>query len=147
MVNQELKETQSMMVHSEKMRSLGELVAGIAHEINNPINFIYGNMVHFENYTKDIFELIEKYEKAESLLPEEQKKEIKEYKDEIDIEFLKSDLVDLINSCREGADRTKNIILDLKNFSRLDETTLTQFDIPKEIETTLNILHNKFLKI
>ena len=144
LVNQELKETQSMMVHSEKMRSLGELVAGIAHEINNPINFIYGNMVHFENYTKDIFELIEKYEKAEANLSEEQVREIKEYKDEIDIEFLKGDLVDLINSCREGADRTKNIILDLKNFSRLDETTLTQFDIPKEIDTTLNILHNKF---
>ena len=144
MVNQELKETQSMMVHSEKMRSLGELVAGIAHEINNPINFIYGNMVHFENYTKDIFGLIEKYEKIEEFMPEEKIKEIKEYKEEIDIEFLKGDLVDLINSCREGADRTKNIILDLKNFSRLDETTLTQFDIPKEIDTTLNILHNKF---
>lgn len=142
--NKELKETQSIMVHAEKMRSLGELVAGIAHEINNPINFIYGNMVHFENYVNDIFDLFDKYEQLKSKVSEIDFKEIEEYKEEIDIEFLRTDIKDLIVSCRDGADRAKNIIADLKNFSRLDETTLTEFDIPKEIDTTLNILYNKF---
>jgi len=68
--NKQLKETQAMMVHSEKMRSLGELVAGIAHEINNPINFIYGNIIHLERYSNDLFSLIEMYEKEENCIAE-----------------------------------------------------------------------------
>ena len=136
--NNELKEAQAMMVHSEKMRSLGELVAGIAHEINNPINFIYGNIMILDKYNKDMFDLIEKYiENEESLAPE---KRI----NEIDIDFLKDDIKELIRSCVEGTERTKNIILDLKNFSRMEEMVMTQFDIPKEIDTTLNILNNKY---
>ena len=142
--NSELKEAQAMMVHSEKMRSLGELVAGIAHEINNPINFIYGNIMILEKYTKDMFDLIEKYAENDDILPPEKKVEIEKLKEEIDIEFLKDDIKELIRSCIEGTERTKNIILDLKNFSRMEEMVMTQFDIPKEIDTTLNILNNKY---
>ena len=133
-----------MMVHSEKMRSLGELVAGIAHEINNPINFIHGNIMILQNYAKDLLTLIDMYEENNISIPEDIKKKIEEYKNEIDLEFLRDDIVDLIKSCIEGTQRTKNIVLDLKNFSRMEEMVLTQFDIPKEIDTTLNILNNKY---
>ena len=139
----ELQSTQAMMVHSEKMKSLGELVAGIMHEINNPINFIYGNMTHLSNYSNDLINMIEEYNKyADSLTPEQQVA-INEMKEEIDYNFLKSDLPELIKSCKEGADRAKNIIQDLKSFSRMEEVAITDVDLPTEIDTTLNILHNK----
>ncbi len=141
--NKQLKETQAMMVHSEKMRSLGQLVAGIAHEINNPINFIYGNIIHLERYSNDLINLIDLYTKTEDAIPEDKRKEIDRIKKEIDLEFLHDDIADLIKSCKEGTERTKNIVQDLKNFSRLEEMVLSDFDVPKEIETTLNILHNK----
>ena len=140
----ELKSTQAMMVHSEKMKSLGELVAGITHEINNPVNFIYGNLIHLNNYSKDLIEIIDKFGEFEGDLTPEHKQKIEALKENIDYEFLKSDLPDLIRSCQEGTERTKNIILDLKNFSRLEEAVINSVDLPKEIDTTLNILHNKF---
>ncbi len=140
----ELKSTQAMMVHSEKMKSLGELVAGITHEINNPVNFIYGNLIHLKNYTSDLMSVIDLYTEFNEDLSEEHKQRIKELKEEIDLDFLKDDLPELIRSCQEGTERTKNIVLDLKNFSRLEEAVINNVDLPKEIDTTLNILHNKF---
>lgn len=139
----ELQNTQAMMVHSEKMKSLGELVAGIMHEINNPINFIYGNMTHLGNYSKDLIDVIESYTKFDGELKPEDLKEVKELKETIDYEFLKSDMPDLIKSCKEGAERAKNIIQDLKSFSRMEEVSITDVDLPHEIDMTLNILHNK----
>lgn len=141
--NKELKSAQAMMVHSEKMRSLGQLVAGITHEINNPINFVHGNMPHLKNYTTALFQIIELYESFEPELSEEKQTQLKELKDKIELTFIKEDLPKLIKSCHEGTERTKSIILDLKNFSRLDEMVINEIDLPKEIETTLNILHNK----
>lgn len=142
--NRKIQEAQGMMVHSEKMRSLGELVAGVAHEINNPVNFIYGNVIHLENYANSLFTLIDKYRDADSWLLPNKLEEIKQFESEIDLDFLKTDIHDLIESCKEGAERTKNIVLDLKNFSRMDEMVFTEFDVAKEIDTTLNILTNKF---
>ena len=139
----ELQSTQAMMVHSEKMKSLGELVAGIMHEINNPINFIYGNMTHLGNYSNDLIDLIDEYNKHLEKLPEEIKTSLEKYKEEIDYDFLKTDMPDLIKSCKEGADRAKNIIQDLKSFSRMEEAAITDVNVPQEIDTTLNILHNK----
>ncbi len=139
----ELQSTQAMMVHSEKMKSLGELVAGIMHEINNPINFIYGNMTHLSNYSNDLINMIEEYNKYVDSLTPEQQSAINDMREEIDYNFLKSDLPELIKSCKEGADRAKNIIQDLKSFSRMEEVAITDVDLPTEIDTTLNILHNK----
>lgn len=141
--NNELKNTQAMMVHSEKMRSLGQLVAGITHEINNPVNFIYGNMVHLKNYSNALLEIISLYEEFEEELTEEKREQLKQLKEKIELDFIKEDLPMLIKSCHEGTERTKNIILDLKNFSRMDEMVINNIDLPKEIETTLNILYNK----
>ncbi len=139
----ELQNTQAMMVHSEKMKSLGELVAGIMHEINNPINFIYGNMTHLGNYSSDLMDIIEQYTSYDGSLKPEEKSEIDKKKEEIDYEFLKSDMPDLIKSCKEGAERAKNIIQDLKSFSRMEEVAITYVDIAHEMDMTLNILHNK----
>lgn len=139
----ELQNTQAMMVHSEKMRSLGELVAGITHEINNPVNFIYGNLIHLHNYSLDLMNLIDKYTTYEYELEPEHRDEIVAFKKDIDLDFLKGDLPDLIRSCREGTERTKNIVMDLKNFSRMDEMVINNVNLTKEIDTTLNILHNK----
>ncbi len=139
----ELQSTQAMMVHSEKMKSLGELVAGIMHEINNPINFIYGNMTHLSNYSNDLINIIDEYAKYNESLKPEEKESIEKYMEEVDYSFLKSDLPELIKSCKEGANRAKNIIQDLKSFSRMEEVAITDVDIPNEIDTTLNILHNK----
>lgn len=140
----ELQDTQAMMVHSEKMKSLGELVAGIMHEINNPINFIYGNMSHLKNYSQDLFALIDDFDKFKDDLTLEHKAEYEKMLKDIDYEFLKEDLPDLIKSCHEGTERTKNIILNLKDFSRMEESAITNVDLPKEIDSTLNILNNKF---
>ena len=129
----ELKEAQSMMVHSEKMRSLGELVAGITHEINNPVNFTYGNLIHLNNYSKDLISLISTFEEFEDELSDEHKENIKKLKEEIDYNFLKEDLPQLIKSCQEGTERTKNIIADLKNFSRMEEMVVSSVDLEKEM--------------
>ena len=139
----QLKDAQSLMVHSEKMRSLGELVARITHEINNPINFIYGNLIHLSNYTKDLISLIDLYIDNQEQLSDEAKQKLNSYKKEIDYEFLKDDLPSLIKSCQEGTERTKNIIADSKNFSRMEEMVVSSVDLEKEIDVTLNILHSK----
>jgi signal transduction histidine kinase len=140
----ELQETQAMMVHSEKMKSLGELVAGIMHEINNPINFIYGNMTHLKNYSEDLFTLIDSFAEYKEDLTPEHRAAFEKLLGDIDYEFLKDDLPQLIKSCHEGTERTKNIILNLKDFSRMEESAITNVDLPKEIDSTLNILNNKF---
>ena len=131
------------MVHSEKMKSLGELVAGIMHEINNPINFLYGNMTHLSNYSQDLISIVDKYSELDSKLSPEDKKAVEDLKKEIDYDFLKTDMPDLIKSCKEGADRATHIIQDLKSFSRTGEAAITDVNIVSEIDTTLNILHNK----
>lgn len=141
--NNELKNAQVMMVHSEKMRSLGQLVAGITHEINNPVNFIHGNMTHLKKYSSALIDIINLYESYESNLNENQRQELKDLKEKVELNFIKEDLPMLIQSCHEGTERTKNIILDLKSFSRIDELVINDIDLPKEIDTTLNILHNK----
>lgn len=140
----ELKQTQAMMVHSEKMKSLGELVAGVTHEINNPINFIYGNLIYLKDYTRQLFELIDKYNSYENEISDAHKNEIEEKKKEIDIDFIRSDLPSLLHSCEEGTNRTKNIVADLKNFSRMEEAVFSDVNLPPEIDTILNILHSKY---
>ena len=137
----ELQNTQAMMVHSEKMRSLGELVAGITHEINNPVNFIYGNLIHLQNYTEDMINLIN--EICDTAQTQEIKEKINQLKKQYDYDFIQEDLPSLIKSCQEGTERTKNIIMDLKNFSRMGENAASSIDLAKEIDTTLNILNNR----
>jgi two-component system NtrC family sensor kinase len=132
LANQELKETQSRLVHSSKMVSLGQLVAGVAHELNNPIGFIYSNMSHLRDYANKLIHLAE--------IAETNPSEIAATKAEMDLAYIKEDLPKLIASCEEGARRTKDIVLGLRNFSRLEEAKLKDVDIHESIDNTLNLL-------
>lgn len=136
---QALQQTQAQLIQTEKMSSLGQLVAGVAHEINNPINFIYGNLPHAADYTQDLLNLVklydEKYTDADS--------EIKAYREDIDLEFLVDDLPKMLESMRIGADRIREIVLSLRNFSRLDEAEMKRVSVHDGIDSTLLILQNR----
>ncbi|MDX2240396.1 MAG: ATP-binding protein [Leptolyngbyaceae cyanobacterium bins.302] len=136
---QALQQTQAQLIQTEKMSSLGQLVAGVAHEINNPINFIYGNLPHATDYTKDLLKLVELYDEKYG----KQDSEIQEYRDDIDLEFLVDDLPKMLESMQIGADRIREIVLSLRNFSRLDEAEMKRVNIHEGIDSTLLILQNR----
>lgn len=136
---QELKQTEAHLIQAEKMSSLGQMVAGIAHEINNPVNFISGNLSHANNYIKDLLELIELYQE---IYPEPNER-IEELSESIDLPFLIEDLPKLINSMEMGSERIRQIVVSLRNFSRLDEAEKKPVNIHEGIDNTLLILHHK----
>ncbi|MBD2409174.1 hypothetical protein FACHB389_24405 [Nostoc calcicola FACHB-389] len=135
----ELQRTQSQLIQSEKMSSLGNMVAGVAHEINNPVNFIHGNLIPASEYTQDLLHLLELYQQHFPYPPEEIQAEIIA----IDLDFLKEDLVKLFQSMTVGTQRIREIVLSLRNFSRLDEAEFKDVDIHQGIDSTLMILHNR----
>ncbi len=133
--NRELKDTQKKLVHSAKMISLGELVAGVAHELNNPISFIYSNMSYLRDYSGKLIDLVQ----SASADPANLEKR----KADLEFDYIISDLPKLISSCEEGARRTRDIVLGLRNFSRIDESQIKEIDIKETIETTLNLLQGE----
>ncbi|MBD2184358.1 PAS domain S-box protein [Planktothrix sp. FACHB-1355] len=135
----QLKQTQAQLVQSEKMSSLGQMVAGVAHEINNPVNFIYGNLTHADRYIQDLLNLLHFYHQHYPIPPAE----IQALAEEIDLDFLLEDLPKILNSMKIGANRIREIVLSLRNFSRLDEADMKTVDIHEGIENTLLILHNR----
>jgi signal transduction histidine kinase len=138
----ELQVTQTMMIQTEKMSSLGQMIAGIAHEINNPVNFIHGNINYARQYTSNLFELLDVYQQQyPDGFPE-----ILEKLDRIDLEFIAKDLPKILNSMQSGTERIRKIVLSLRNFSRLDEAEKKKVDLHEGIESTLLILQNR-LKI
>ncbi|MBP0017671.1 MAG: GAF domain-containing protein [Cyanobacteria bacterium SBLK] len=136
----ELQQTQTQLIQSEKMVGLGQLVAGIAHEINNPVNFIFGNLVHVEGYALDLIDLIDSYRKANPIPNEEVREKI----DDIDLDFVREDLPKIIESMRMGSDRIRKIVLSLRTFSRLDEAEIKAVDIHEGLESTLLILQHRW---
>jgi signal transduction histidine kinase len=135
----ELQETQIQLIQTEKMSSLGQLVAGVAHEINNPVSFIFGNINYVDQYTQDLLELLHLYQRhcVESNEIIEQKVE------EIDLEFLAEDLPKTLSSMKMGANRISEIVRSLRNFSRLDEAEMKAVDIHEGIDSTLLILQSR----
>jgi PAS domain S-box-containing protein len=134
---QELRQAQAQLVHQEKMSSLGRLVAGIAHELNNPINFVYGNVDFLGQYMEDLLGLVKVIDSAE--LSDEARKKVAEAKTRIEYDFLVEDWRKLLRSIRAGAERTASIVQDLKTFSRAGGD-LQDADIVAGIETTLNLI-------
>lgn len=140
----DLKNTQSKLVSAEKMASLGQLTAGVAHEINNPINFVSANITPLKYDVEDLIKVIDLYEKIESQEDfESKKKEIETLKAEIDLEFVKVEIQQLLEGIQDGATRTAEIVKGLKNFSRLDEANLKPIDINEGIESTLVLVKSE----
>lgn len=136
---QELRQAQAQLVQTEKMSSLGQLVAGIAHEINNPVNFIHANLPYATQYTQDLIALIHTYQSSyPDPVPSVQAK-----LEEVDIEFLTEDLAKVLESMHIGTDRIRQLVLSLRNFSRLDEAAMKQVDIHEGLDNTLLILQNR----
>lgn len=135
----DLKNAQSQLIQAEKMSSLGLMMAGIAHEINNPVNFIYGNLCHANQYTTDLLRLVELYQQ-EYPNPTAQ---IQNCIEEIELDFLAEDLSKLLSSMKMGTERIQQIVLSLRNFSRLDEAEMKPVDIHEGIDSTLLILNSK----
>lgn len=134
-----LQETQSQLIQTEKMSSLGQMVAGIAHEINNPVNFIHGNIDHVNSYTQVLQQVIQAYQVQYPQPPESLQVALQE----VDFEFLSQDLVKLLQSMKVGTERIRQVVLSLRNFSRLDESELKRVDLHEGIDNTLLILQHR----
>ncbi|MDM9581509.1 ATP-binding protein [Nostoc sp. GT001] len=138
-LRQEAKQLVSQLVHSEKMSSLGQLVAGVAHEINNPINFISGNVGYANQYIQDLLRLLQLYQQNYP----NPVTEIQKQTEAIDLDFLIADLPNLLTSMKVGAERITEIVLSLRNFSRLDDTEMKAVNIHEGIDNTLMILEHR----
>ena len=135
----ELKKAQMQVIQSEKMSSLGQLVAGIAHEINNPVNFIHGNLTHLEEYTQNLLQMIELYQQRHP----SNDPDVQAMAEEIDLEFLTEDIQKILSSIKVGTERIRGIVVSLRNFSRMDEADFKDVDIHEGIESTLLILQHR----
>ncbi|WP_208352550.1 trifunctional serine/threonine-protein kinase/ATP-binding protein/sensor histidine kinase, partial [Aetokthonos hydrillicola] len=137
----QLQQTQGQLIHSEKMSSLGQMVAGIAHEINNPVSFIRGNITHLDSYIEDILRLLILYQQEYP----QPSQAIQAMREEIDLDFLYEDVNQILESMKVGSERISQIVLSLRNFSRLDEAEIKAVDLHSGIQSTLLILQHRLL--
>lgn len=134
-----LKQVQATLVQTEKLSGLGRTIAGVAHEINNPVSFIHGNLDHVNSYVNDLLELVQLYR---SRCPQTSR-EIQPYLEDIELDFLEEDLPKCLASMKAGTERIREIVLSLKIFSKLDRAGLKTFDLQESLESTLLILNSR----
>ena len=137
---EELKRAYTRMLQQEKMASIGQLAAGVAHEINNPIGFIYSNLNTLEKYVKNFTEMLEFYKRQEAI---DNRQEADELYKKLKIDFIMSDINDLIKQSVDGAERIKNIVANLKGFSHIDESADREMSINAELDNTISVLSNE----
>jgi signal transduction histidine kinase len=143
-INRQLEDTQSQLLQSEKMASIGLLAAGVAHEINNPIGYVNSNLCSLEQFLQELFAVLAAYEDLDDALPEAARRDIQAVKARVDLGYLRQDSVALLGECREGIDRVKKIVQDLRDFSRVDASDEWRWaDLHKGLDSTLNIVNNE----
>ncbi|MBW4682769.1 MAG: histidine kinase [Microcoleus vaginatus WJT46-NPBG5] len=135
----QMKQMQEHLVQMEKMSMLGQMVAGISHEINNPINFIYGNLPYVEEHIEALLKVIEVYQSAYEI-----KAAVEDVLSEVELDYVLEDLPRIVESMKLGAERIRELVLNLRNFYRLDECQMKEADINAGIESTLVMLHNRY---
>ena len=135
----QIKKTQTQLIQNEKLSTLGQLVAGVAHEINNPVSFITGNLVHVRQYAEDLLEILNFYQTQFS----QPNAELKALIEDKELDFIREDLPKTIASMENGAERIREIVLSLRNFSRLDEAEVKEVNIHDGIDSTLTILQSR----
>lgn len=144
-VNSKLSDAQNKLIQSEKLASIGQLAAGVAHEINNPIGFIFSNFGTLEQYLEDLFQMLDAYEQAEASVSDGAAlARIRSLKADLDIDYLKEDIPNLMRESRDGIQRVRKIVQDLKDFSRVDaRQEWESVDLHAGIDSTLNIVNNE----
>jgi PAS domain S-box-containing protein len=140
-----LKQAQSQLLQNEKLASVGQLAAGVAHEINNPVGYVNSNLGTLHGYVRDLFRLLAAYEGAEPLLAADpaRQAEIDALKQQLDLAFLREDTVNLVKESQEGLTRVKKIVQDLKDFSHVDRAEWQEADLHAGLDSTLNIVNNE----
>jgi len=138
-----LEEAQSQLLQSEKMASMGQLAAGVAHEINNPVGFVNSNLGTLQRYVNNLLRVLDAYEKTESSLAENVLQDLRELKKEIDTTYLREDISDLLTESLDGLQRVKRIVQDLKDFSHVDRAEMEWADLEKGLDSTLNVVWNE----
>ncbi|WP_075880956.1 ATP-binding protein [Vreelandella massiliensis] len=134
---EELDSAQAYLLQSEKLASIGQLAAGVAHEINNPVGYVFSNLTTLADYVQELIKLIDTIDNVSSL------DELKRFKQMSDYAYIRSDVQDLIRESEEGIERVKSIITALKDFSHIEEDTFSYADIHRGIDTTLNLVNNE----
>lgn len=138
-----LEEAQNQLLQSEKMASMGQLAAGVAHEINNPVGFVNSNLGTLQRYCNDLLRILDAYEKLESLLASNVLQDLRQLKEEIDTKYLREDIADLLTESLDGLQRVKRIVQDLKDFSHVDRGEREWADLEKGLDSTLNMVWNE----
>lgn len=141
----QLEEAQDQLLQSEKMASIGQLAAGVAHEINNPVGYVSSNLTSLQRYVNELFRVLDAYQKVDPIIAQNQEAydEIQRIKEDAEIEYLRDDLVDLLGESAEGVKRVKDIVQDLKDFSHADADDWEWSDLHKGIDSTMNIVWNE----
>jgi len=145
LTHEQLVEAQSQLLQSEKMAAIGQLAAGVAHEINNPVGYINSNIGTLRGYVHDLFRMLQAYQQLEQHVVDDHQilTELNALKKELDLDYLQRDIVDLINESQEGVTRVRQIVQDLKDFSRVDDAEWHWANLHQGIDSTLNIVHNE----
>lgn len=142
-LNDRFEQAQNQLLQSEKMAAIGQLAAGVAHEINNPVGYVDSNLRTLQGYVADLERLLDGYTEGEACLPETYRERIEALKRELDVDYLRQDLADLVAESQEGVKRVKKIVRDLKDFSRVGQVEWEWADLEQALDSTLNIVWNE----